>query len=91
MQQFFKKMMGEMPIGIDMVAYVYNRLVDGAFFKSISNALQINDTRQLQRLILGPWVIIFKCSITRVLMKFVENLKGYYASMNMVQIGAFAK
>jgi hypothetical protein len=26
-----------------------------------------------------------------VLMKFVENLKGYYASMNMVQIGAFAK
>jgi hypothetical protein len=46
--------MGEMAIGIDMVAHVYNRLVDGVSFKSISNALQINDSKQLQRLILGP-------------------------------------
>jgi hypothetical protein len=53
MQQL-KKKMGEMPIRIDVVAYVYNRLVDGASFKSISNALQINDLRQLQRLILSP-------------------------------------
>ncbi len=46
----FLEKMGEMPIGIDMVAYVYNRLVDGASSKSISNALQINDSRQLQGL-----------------------------------------
>jgi hypothetical protein len=32
-----------MSIGIDMVAYVHNRLVDGASFKSISYALQISD------------------------------------------------
>ncbi len=44
--QFLKKM-GYMPIGIDMVAYVKNMLVDGASIKFISNAMQINDFKQL--------------------------------------------
>ncbi len=39
--------MGYMPIGIDMVAYVKNMLVDGASIKFISNAMQINDFKQL--------------------------------------------
>jgi hypothetical protein len=36
-----------MPIGIDMVAYVKNMLVDGASIKFILDALQINDLKQL--------------------------------------------
>jgi hypothetical protein len=39
--------MGYMPIGIDMVAYVKNMLVDGASINFISDVMQINDLKQL--------------------------------------------
>jgi hypothetical protein len=40
-----KKKMGYMPIGIDMVAYVKNMLVDGASIKFFLDAVQINDLK----------------------------------------------
>jgi hypothetical protein len=43
----FKKNMGYMPIGIDMVVYIKNMLVDGASINFISHAVQINDLKQL--------------------------------------------
>jgi hypothetical protein len=39
--------MGYMPIGIDMVVYIKNMLVDGASINFISHAVQINDLKQL--------------------------------------------